>query len=108
MSTAERRAENENRFREANEQIRHVQEELELPAAELPFLCECEDPRCTEIVRLTPAEYEQIRANGRRFAVATGHDDAGKIVSRAERFDTVEKQGLEGEIVQEADPREGS
>jgi hypothetical protein len=100
----ERRAQNEILFREANEEIRRVQEELSLPDGEMPFICECDDERCRSVVRLTMAEYETIRAKPRRFAVAPGHDEAN-VVSRNDRYHVAEKDGREGELVEAADPR---
>jgi hypothetical protein len=104
MTLDERRARNEILFREANEEIRRVQNELSLVDGEMPFICECEDERCREVVRMTSAEYERIRAKSRNFAVAPGHD-AGTIIARSERFHVSEKVGLEGELVEAADPR---
>jgi hypothetical protein len=107
MSIEERRARNEILFREANEKIRRVQKELDLPDGEMPFICECDVESCTEVIRVTTAEYEAIRAEPRRFAVAPGHD-AGKIVSRTDRYHVAEKDGPEGELVEAADPRRSS
>jgi hypothetical protein len=106
VPSAERRAHNEILFREANEQIRRVQKDLDLPHSTMPFLCECDEKTCLDIVRLTTVEYEEVRADGRHFAVAPGHDSATPI-RRTERYDVVEKHGLEGEIVEAADPRDG-
>jgi len=37
------------------------------------FLCECSLPHCTEKLKLTLREYEQIRADSGRFVIAPGH-----------------------------------
>ena len=57
MTTSEERAaKNEISFREATERLGATRAEL---AAEgrTPFLYECSDPRSTDVVRLTHAEY---------------------------------------------------
>jgi hypothetical protein len=104
MSREERRARNEILFRDANEQIRRVQKELDLPDGEMPFLCECEQQGCHEVIRLMPAEYEGVRAQPRCFVVAPGHDPEN-VTSRHKRYHVAEKDGLEGELVEAADPR---
>lgn len=42
-------------------------------AAPVPFLCECSDVRCDELVRLTLEEYRRARSSGLRVA-APGHE----------------------------------
>ena len=102
--SAERAAQNEARFREANEQIQEKVLELARPEP-APYLCECEDPRCTIVILLTAAEYEDVRSDSRRFAVTSGHEDAARVVDRHRRFTVVEKTGEEGRLVEELDPR---
>lgn len=72
----------------------------------VPFICECEDERCTQIVRLTLAEYEQVRRDAIRFAVSPGHQsEPDRIVAELERYTTIEKTGEEALLVAEQDPR---
>ena len=75
-STDVRIAENESRFRTANEAIEDRAAELafHLESDFVPFICECGDPRCTELIRLTLDEYEEVRANPRWFACMPGHE----------------------------------
>ena len=40
----------------------------------LPALCECADPRCTTVVRVTPRQYEAVRSDSRWFLNAPGHE----------------------------------
>jgi hypothetical protein len=103
--SAERAAVNEARFRQANEQINEKVLELGTQGGRAPYLCECEDERCTTVILLTAAEYEDVRSGSRRFAVAPGHDDAALVVDRRPRFSVVEKTGEEGQLVEELDPR---
>ncbi len=107
--SAERAAANEARFRQANEQIHEKVLELGAERGRAPYLCECEDERCTTVVLLTPEEYEDVRSDSRRFLVAPGHEDADARVARShEGFTVIEKTGEEGRLVQELDPRGAS
>jgi len=104
--SVERAAANEARFREANEQIHG--KVLELGAAEhpAPYLCECEEERCTTVILMTAAEYEDVRSESRRFAVASGHEESeDQVLDRHRRFTVIEKTGEEGRLVEELDRR---
>jgi hypothetical protein len=107
---ATRVAENQSTFRRANEQIDETAQDLadSLTLQRIPFLCECADARCTKVIQLTLAEYEDVRAGPRRFAVVPGHEvGAGDehVISQNDRFTTVEKVGEAGRIAAEFDPR---
>ncbi len=105
MVSEVRKAENEVLFRDANEGLRDVQRSLDLPPHELPFLCECDDQSCHEIVRLAAEEYEHVRSNPRAFLLAPGHE-AGAVAVADGRFDVIEKTGVQGEIAERSDPRQ--
>ena len=93
-------------FRAANEQLEAKADELGLGARPTPYLCECEDGRCTDLIALTRAEYEEVRASPKRFVIVSGHQEAdARIVQEAPRFTVVEKIGEEGELVAARDPR---
>ena len=49
--------------------------------APVPFLCECSDDRCVELVRLRLERYSEARADGDFFA-APGHQVDGATVVR--------------------------
>jgi hypothetical protein len=72
-------------------------------------VCECANPECVEILRLSRSEYEAIRADGRRFLNAPGHEAAalgwGVVVEKGEGFVVVEKIGDAGNISDALDPR---
>jgi hypothetical protein len=82
-------------FREANEQIRAKANEYDAPVERVPFLCECPLPSCAQILRLTLAEYEGVRADPNHFFTVPGHEHAdaavGRVVSREGDFVIVEK-----------------
>jgi hypothetical protein len=100
----QRVAMNEATFRKVNEAMEVGQD----PSGLLTFVCECGRLRCNKLIELTRAEYEQVRANPRRFAIIDGHEilEAESIVERHDRYLVVEKNaGPEGEIVEYTDPR---
>jgi hypothetical protein len=101
-----RRAANEATFRAANEQIEQSAKNLNLSMLPVPFICECEDERCTQIVRLTLTEYEQVRLDPVRFFVSPGHQsEPDRVLAEAETYTTIEKTGEEARLVSEQDPR---
>ena len=107
-SEEERIARNNATFRQANERISAIAAEYQADFR-LPFVCECADATCREILRLFPEQYEEIRANSRHFLQAPGHDvaDRGSAVIVAERdnYVIVEKTGHAGDVSEAMDER---
>jgi hypothetical protein len=64
-------ARTESLFRDVNERIAEVAENLGSDDAE--FVCECADTECGERVEVPLHEYELVREDGARFLVAPGH-----------------------------------
>ena len=111
---AERVAENQDAFRQANERIETAADEIARDIEFLPFICECPDRRCVETTKLDRHEYESVRAKGNRFFVVPGHEvltvdgvPTARVAQRLERFTIVEKIGEAGEQAKELDPRSG-
>lgn len=104
----ERIARNDAVFREANEGIRRAAEEHGV-RERVPFLCECADEQCAEIVRVSLVEYDAVRADPRRFLYARDHHvpfaRSVELVEEREGYAVVEKVGVAAEIVEELDPR---
>ncbi len=67
-TSAERKALNEGKFRDANEQIERAAVEIVGVDDErfVPFLCECPQMECTQIALLTLREYEQVRSGSKQ------------------------------------------
>ena len=101
-------ARNDATFRAANERIRDVAEEQEMTEL-VPFICECADERCTQIVQLSLEEYESIRREPTHFLNAIAHDaaarGAGDVVEQNDRYVVLEKTGVAGDVAEELDPR---
>ena len=102
--SAERVARNNDIFRRANEEIHEAAGTLGFDAP-IPFLCECTNERCTEVVRLAAADYAEIRSHPRRFVAAPGHqpeaDGHERVLERRDGYQTTEKVGKAGEIAEE-------
>jgi hypothetical protein len=101
----EKRAENEAAFRRANEQIRAAERELQPPLERVPYLCECDDVRCREPIRLTAAEYEHVREDGATFVILPTHRDEGEIVETHDDYLVVCKPDGGGKVARALDPR---
>jgi hypothetical protein len=109
-------AENQHAFREANEGIENAAAAPSFQDIEwLPFICECPQRDCVQIVRLKRHEYEYIRRRGNRFFVAPGHEvlqangeTIARLAQRFERFSIMEKVGKAGERAKELDLRNRS
>ena len=93
---AERTADVNGVFREANERIRQAAEEYDHELDRIPFLCECPVKDCLEIVRLTQEEYSDVRAGTQRFVTAVGHEaslaSSAEVIARGDGFSVVEKR----------------
>jgi len=69
--------------------------------------CECGYAACRARLRLTVAEYEELRRDGRRFAIVHEHvvHAAERVVERRERYSVVEKLAEAAAIAEAHDPR---
>jgi hypothetical protein len=101
----QKRAENEAAFRDANEHIRAAEVRLDPPLERVPYICECDDVRCREPLRLTALEYEHLRSDGATFAIAPGHSSDGAVVEDHDQYLVVRKLNAGGEVAQALDPR---
>jgi hypothetical protein len=109
-SFEERAAQNEALFRSVNEQIEKLgQVESKSGPRLIAFVCECSDGTCAEQLQLTIGEYEEVRAEGRRFAVVPGHltEQIEHVVRTTDRYVIVEKDTPAAvEIAETLDPRD--
>ena len=106
MVDPERIARNDATFREANEVIVTAARRLG-EGERAPFICECADPACRDVLRLTLAEYAAVRADPTRFVVAPEHEQGPftKEVDGGEGYVVVQKLGAAASTVAELDPR---
>ena len=107
-ATAEQRARNELLFREVNERVEEISEELNATSdSMISFVCECSRADCRERIAMPQTRYEALRANPKHFAVLAGHEDSRieGVVERDQDFLVVEKKGEAAELAIEHDPR---
>jgi hypothetical protein len=106
----ERAAQNEALFRTVNEEIEKLGQVASGPGGPLTaFVCECSDGTCSAQIQLTLPEYEEVRSDGRWFAIVPGHvtERIEHVVRSTDRYLIVEKDTLDAiEIVEDSDPRE--
>ena len=106
----EKEARNETTFREMNEWTMEANDERGgIPRPMDFYLCECSDAGCTEPIHLTRPEYEAVRAESIRFAIALNHEnpELDRVLSENSRFATVEKFSRVGaQIARASDPRQ--
>jgi hypothetical protein len=98
---------NEALFREVNEQIEDVSEDV--PRSEfIGFLCECGEEACVEQIQLTREEYEQIRSAPDHFAIKPGHEhpDFERVLNNEERYAVIDKVGQAEDVARRTDPRD--
>jgi len=106
----ERIARNESAFRDLNERLEESVQRRSSKDDRGGFVCECGDEDCEEIVRLTIAEYEEIRDDSRLFFVVPRHEmeEAEDVVRRGDGYFVVRKHVDVAAIAERADPREPS
>ena len=103
-----RLARNEAFYREVNERVAEVADEFREDATPLGFACECGAADCAELIAMTLAEYEAIRAEPTRFFVIPGHErpEIERVVERHAAYLVVEKREDDAEeVARKTDPR---
>jgi len=109
--TEERIATYDAAFRAANERIAAFAADHDMSEDALPFICECADLRCRDIVRLPLEEYRRVRSNSAWFLNVDGHQAAAlgsaSVVERREAYVIVENQGHAREVVEELERARG-
>jgi hypothetical protein len=100
-------ARTESLFRDVNERIAEIAENL--GSDDAVFVCECADAGCDERLAAQLDEYQQVRQDGVRFLVAPGHEEPvyERVLYRHSDFQVVEKSKNRrlAQKVEELDPR---
>jgi hypothetical protein len=102
------KARNEEFFRQVNEQIEAVSQNVPATEPTMEFLCECDDLACQGKVEATRTEYESARAVPTRFIVLPEHVDSRveHVIASNDRFVVVEKEGAAARDAEAHDPRD--
>jgi len=96
-------------FREVNERLKERKEDGSAWSLPSEWICECADPDCAERIEMSLLEYEDLRSELTRFAVAPSREhvvfEVERIVDRREDYWVVEKLGEAAEVAEQTDPR---
>lgn len=110
---SERVARNQSAFRDANERIEGAADAM-LDLDQLPLICECANPSCTELARLGREDYERVRSHATWFWVVPGHEvtnvdgvDVARVLEQHDRYSVLEKIDAAGDLAASLDPRGG-
>jgi 5-bromo-4-chloroindolyl phosphate hydrolysis protein len=98
---------NESIFRQVNEQIESLNRDFGTEERTMTAVCECANGDCTERLEISVSAYEAVRADPRRYVVASGHavSDFESVVDRGDGYEVVEKEtGPAAELAEETDP----
>ena len=97
MSQEERIAYNEAWYRELNER---KAEWLRGGLQAAGFRCECWRIECAVRIQLSEREWQEVRSQANRFAVAPGHtaNHAEQVVKEYPHFWIIEKRGEAGDV----------
>ena len=99
-------ARNEAVFRIVNEDIEDLATGAEV--ARFDIVCECGSEGCVEMISVTRAAYEAVRADPERFFVKHGHvfPEVEAVVETQENYLIVDKRaGEPARVAREMDPR---
>jgi hypothetical protein len=98
---------NESIFRQVNEQILSLGDELGVDDGAITVICECGDAGCTKRLEVPLSDYERVRQDSVLYLVASGHElpDVEQVVERHDSWQIVRKVGAASEVAEETDPR---
>ena len=106
-SRVERIARNESAFRDLNENLESSVHRRRADSDYAGFVCECGHAECETTVRMTVAEFEQVREDPQHSFVVPGHEiaQAESVVERHDSYIVVRKCEDVADIVEETDRR---
>jgi hypothetical protein len=106
----QRNAHTQNAFREVNEAITGIGEDLGLGrrgGQPMTVMCECGSADCFERIEISRTEYEAVRADGAHFVLVPGHE-VGRVehvVARSLQYVVAQNHGDAEPIARDNDPR---
>jgi hypothetical protein len=100
----ERLARNQALFREVNERLIELNDDVQ--NGPTVFVCECSNVDCAATMAIAREDYESVRAHPTFFAIAPGHEilEIEKVIDRRNGFTIVQKV-TESDYAIETDPR---
>jgi hypothetical protein len=101
-TTQERVARNQAVFRDANAGVAAAAQRNRFSDEPVPFICECPDRACMQVVSVPLERYAHVRSNPRWFLHAAGHDvtsgGVGAVVEDHGDWVVAEKRGHAGDV----------
>jgi hypothetical protein len=94
VTTREIRLEkNQESFRNANQKLGNIVGDKVGRQETIPFLCECPDDECLDVVSVSLTEYERIHSHPDRYIVVKGHPTSPgeRMVEERDGYWIVEK-----------------
>lgn len=84
---------NESIFRQVNEQIESLNRDFDTEGRTMTAVCECASGDCTDRFEISVSTYEAVRADPRRFVIASGHarPTFESVVDTGDGYEVVEK-----------------
>jgi hypothetical protein len=73
-------------FREVNDRIMELGQQLGVEEDLLELICECEDSTCTDRVEISAVEFARFRGVDGVHLVAPGHIPRGRVVGRGDGY----------------------
>jgi hypothetical protein len=73
----------------------------------VPFICECADATCMEIVRLDTLRYEDVRHHPRRFLTVPGHHspalgaESAVVIDEFDDYTLIDLTGRAGDVARQ-------
>jgi hypothetical protein len=64
---------NQESFRNANQRLGNIVSDKVGRQETIPFLCECADGECLDVVSVSLIEYEKIHSHPDRYLIVRGH-----------------------------------
>src|SRR5215210_5533781 len=99
---AARGARTQSLFRDVNERVKEINGTFSLALPLGDWICECANQECSDRIEMAPKDYEALRGNPRRFAVAPRDKhvvpEIEAVVERTDRYWVVEKTGEAGDL----------
>src|SRR5215211_1677773 len=80
-----------------DERIEDLNQSFATITDKLVLVCECGDGKCVDKISMSPAAYEELRADATHFAIVPGHEisDVEQVVARRDGYHVVRKnQGI--------------
>jgi len=92
---------NESLFREVNQAVSDISDELE--TSEFEIVCECGSLECSDKIQVTNAAYSALRSDPHQFAVVPGHEilDIETVIADEGSYYVVRKDAPEARMLAE-------